>query len=368
VADLPVATNAVILNRRHADRLGWRADFDRIVALLAPDGAGEWAFARAVARWQAANGLAPNGILGPSSWDQMRPQLDAGDGTAPPAGPSAPLPLSASAPSPGGGDDDDGPEEEFGPSSATARRLERPWVHCPPPAGVSAADWTVLALTTHLGAGRPFACTVSPTDGITVGPARWNLRDGTLQALLARFEDRTGRLRAYFRDDYDRLMRVVALRRTPEERDDAVAQATAGRLAERWGVPLLRLFSDPVFYGMAKRDVGARLATARGAAKRLGLSTVRGLALLFEIATADGLDPAKVERFGARLRRVGSSRALTEAEALVEVADESVPRGARGQDGRWARRMVIAKGSGMARGRRWDLRRHYRHLDEPWGP
>src|SRR5262249_35026702 len=158
----------------------------------------------------------------------------------------------------------------------------------------TAAERTVLALTTHLGAGRPFACTVSPTDGITVGPARWNLRDGTLQRLLARFECRTGRLRADFGDDYDELMGLVASRRTPGERAGAVAGAKARRLAARWAVPLLRLFSDPVFSGMAQEDLRARLTAARAAARRLGLATVRGLALLFEIATADGLDAAKV--------------------------------------------------------------------------
>jgi hypothetical protein len=361
--DLPVAPNAVVLNRRHADRLGWRQDYDRIVALLAPDGADEWAFARAVARWQASKGLNPNGILGPSSWALMRPDLDTGPppDAAPLTRPSAPLAA-------GDDGDDAGPEEEFGPSTATTRRPAEPWVYCPPPARVTPEEWTVLAVTTQLATGRRFGCTVSPADGITMGPARWNLRDGTLQALLARFEDRTGRLRAYFRDDYDRLMGLVASRHTPEERDGAVADAKAGRLAGRWRIPLLRLFSDPVFYGMAKHDVGARLATARAAARRLGLSTVRGLALLFEIATADGLDPAKVERFGARLRRVGSSRALTEPEALVEIADESIPRHSQGLDGRWARRMVIAKGSGSALERWWDLGRHYGNLDDPWGP
>ena len=81
--------------------------------------------------------------------------------------------------------------------------------------------------------------------------------------------------------------------------------------------------------------------------RRLGVWTVRGLALLFDIAACEGLGPSKIARLAARLRRLEATRGpLSEQEKLVAIADESVRRLARHRDERRALRMVIATGSG----------------------
>lgn len=68
---------AVRQNRAYARSLGWQNSFDRIVALLGftdrtPD---ESSFAQAVARWQKAQGLTSDGIIGPGTWGKMQQLL-----------------------------------------------------------------------------------------------------------------------------------------------------------------------------------------------------------------------------------------------------------------------------------------------------
>ena len=293
-----LAPNAVLLNRRYADQLGWRNDYDRVMALLGPaSGGGEWPFAQAVAYWQMTKGLIPNGVLGVASWTQMQADLpQAPDGA--PAG-SAPLPLGGRTPLPGaaaaGGVSGDADGDEAGGEELEAYPAPRRLVYCPPPAGFSSTDRIVLAITSRLETGKPFAWPISAEDGISVGLG-WNLRSGTLQTLLARFENQTGRLPEFFGADYDRLMSLIAWRHSPEERRRAAAEAISGRLADRWRASMLRLLADPAFSAMLLHGVRGHLSAAKDATRRLGLWTTRGLALLFDIVTRDGLSTAKVER------------------------------------------------------------------------
>lgn len=80
--------SAVAYNRSAAQRLGWGAYRDRIVTQLLrlPTGADEGSFASAVARWQAAQGLAADGFLGPGTWASMKKSLSLGGGITPASG------------------------------------------------------------------------------------------------------------------------------------------------------------------------------------------------------------------------------------------------------------------------------------------
>jgi N-acetylmuramidase/Putative peptidoglycan binding domain len=77
---------AVERNRHFARALGWQPYYDQIARLLGFSALtpAEAAFAAAVQRWQRAQGLAADGILGPNTWARMRARLG-----APPARPSA---------------------------------------------------------------------------------------------------------------------------------------------------------------------------------------------------------------------------------------------------------------------------------------
>jgi hypothetical protein len=72
---------AMVANQRWAARLAWDAYGQALAVLLQTDwtGPGAAAFARAVARHQAAEKLSVDGIIGPVTWERLRAEL------APPA-------------------------------------------------------------------------------------------------------------------------------------------------------------------------------------------------------------------------------------------------------------------------------------------
>lgn len=234
------------------------------------------------------------------------------------------------------------------------------------PTGLTAPETTAVALTSRLETGTPFRFVVSPVDGISVGMLQWNLLAGTLQRLLVGFERAGGRLEEFFGADGDRLRRLVSL----PDRLQAVREAKDEQLARRWRTRFLRLSGDSRFCRLMTQDVHARLRSSEVAAHQLGLNTVRGLSMIFDIATGDGLGARKVRVLAGRVsaRRTVLGRQLTEREQLVEIANAAADlvRKPSLKEERRARRLLIANGSGRYRGSQWDLNKEFTTLDERW--
>jgi peptidoglycan hydrolase-like protein with peptidoglycan-binding domain len=74
-------------NRHWSKKLRWRRQFPRVARTIgaAPGITTADAFVEALKRWQQAQGLPPNGVLGPQTWDAMKPAMT----SAPPAEPPA---------------------------------------------------------------------------------------------------------------------------------------------------------------------------------------------------------------------------------------------------------------------------------------
>jgi peptidoglycan hydrolase-like protein with peptidoglycan-binding domain len=242
-----------------------------------------------------------------------------------------------------------------------------PAVLCSPP-DLPPPQRTAVAVTSYFETGVPFGCAVSRTDGISMGMLQWNLLAGTLQTMLESFERQTRRLREFFGADTERVRQLTALRHTAEERRQAVAEAGAEGLADRWRTPLLRLCADADFCALLMRDVNSRMVRARTVARQVGLGSVRGLAMCFDVNVGDGLSDAKARRFVARIagREAALGRSLSEREKLVEIANEAADRVTKWQAERRARRLVLANGTGRYRGGNWDLDRIFPTLDERW--
>jgi len=70
---------AVRLNKSYGQGLGWRDQADAIARLVGTPGANadDTRFAQAIAAWQPGEGLAPDGIVGPDTWAQLRRLLGA---------------------------------------------------------------------------------------------------------------------------------------------------------------------------------------------------------------------------------------------------------------------------------------------------
>jgi subtilisin family serine protease/peptidoglycan hydrolase-like protein with peptidoglycan-binding domain len=84
---------AVQGNHQYAAVLGWQTRYNDLLALLGLDGsASAQDFARAVANWQGQHGLPSDGILGPDTWNAMRPLLSATAGATPATPKTTPVP------------------------------------------------------------------------------------------------------------------------------------------------------------------------------------------------------------------------------------------------------------------------------------
>jgi hypothetical protein len=68
---------AVRLNRDYSVKLGWEMYRDKIGALLGFTNSSptEKVFAEAVANWQKKQGLKPDGIIGPTTWSRIKPEI-----------------------------------------------------------------------------------------------------------------------------------------------------------------------------------------------------------------------------------------------------------------------------------------------------
>ena len=271
------------------------------------------------------------------------------------------------------------------PSLAAASPVKAPSkgvVRCPPPANLTVSERTALALTSNFETGTPFGCLVSKPsdpDGISLGMIQWNLRAKTLQGMVAAFERRGGQLARYFQDLLPDLRRLLAMPQASKPDVEAmINEARRLRLASpgRWETSLLSLCSDPVFCQLQVDDLSRRLKLVWPAVRALGLQTIRGLCMMFDVQVGDGyaakvsgrvVAHGKILRFVERLRKREASlgRALTEVERLREIADEAAQFAGKWAEERRARRMLIAVGSGSYRRRNWQLAPLFPNLDEP---
>ncbi|QLE55452.1 hypothetical protein [Nostoc sp. TCL26-01] len=227
-------------------------------------------------------------------------------------------------------------------------------VACPPPTGLNEAEMTALKVTTRFENDKEFGCRVSQVDGISMGMIQWNLAAGTLQKMLKDFENQTGRLRDFFEADTDKLKNLIAL---PNKQ--AVNLATNERLCFRWRSQFLRLCADPDYCRLQTQDIQARIKTSLKITKKLGLRTIRGLSMIFDVHTGDGIRPEKERAFMDRIKGLS-----TEQEKLVAIADEAARWAGKWADERRQRRMLIAKGTGCYRGHcKWNLNQDYPNLD-----
>lgn len=255
---------------------------------------------------------------------------------------------------------------------------------CGVPEGFQMAEQVSLGLTTFIETGRSFACRVSPTsdpDGISMGMIQWNLRAKTLQTMIAQFERQGGNLQQHFGPVTPQLRSLLGMpQRTPEELHRMIEQARVYRSQSpaAWNRALLSLCADPIFCQLQMANIRGRMREARVATLRLGLTSVRGLAMLFDIQVGDGYAARsgnrrvaghKIARFASRLAQEQSrlGRPLSEGEKLVAIAQEAANFAGRWSQERRERRMVIAQGTGVYRRSRWDLSRRFPQLDLPHG-
>src|SRR5688572_1766803 len=77
-------------NRHWAKKLRWKRQFPKVARTIgaSPGITTADAFVEALKRWQATQGLPPNGVLGPQTWDAMKPAIEPAPSAGAPAGPA----------------------------------------------------------------------------------------------------------------------------------------------------------------------------------------------------------------------------------------------------------------------------------------
>ena len=331
----PAAGPAIVdypVNRKSAAYIRWYQDAlnNLLPAKLVANGRRGPKTRAAVRTFQSGSGLKPDGNVGPVTQARL---ITAGAPLPPRAGSAVPGPNPQPVPPPS------------------------PSAPCGPSPTLSAAERDVIAATSTLEGGRPFHCAVSATDGISMGSMQWNLKAGTLQKMLNDFENGTGRLAAFFGTEIDRVRALIDTAATPLA--DAVAQAKAEKLAVRWRAPLSGICADPFGCTLQQRDIASRLCTAWNSFTPLGLGTVRGLSMTFDIQNGDGSGALATVKARA-LKSVGWS-SLSEADRLQRLANLAADRlgDPKQREERRARRMNLAnvrtpyRGSPATPGKSW---------------
>ena len=144
------------------------------------------------------------------------------------------------------------------------------------------------------------------------------------------------------------------------------------RIVEPWRSAFQRLAAEPEFRAIQLRAVRPRMDAAERSARRLGILSERGLALLFDNVTQNGPAWLHPQRLAAIRQRAAEARAsrgegVSERELLAivanVVADTVNPRWR--EDVR-RRRMTIVNGSGIVHGASFDLGRQFGLTDDPW--
>jgi D-alanyl-D-alanine dipeptidase len=252
-----------------------------------------------------------------------------------------------------------------------------------PPAplpGFSASEERALRVTTTFEGGHPLNFSALAGDGdhqgISFGMLQWNFGQQTLQPMLRDFA-------AHFPQRFDAILgREAAALRDTLQRTHAEQMAFARQrmnvqnprgadrppvIGEPWQTHFLQLGREPGFQGIELRAARNLMCLAERDARRLGLTTERGLALVFDTVVQTGpawLD-ARRHDHGERRRQLPArstliqqprvrqeqqlGRPLTQRELITLIATvviDATPAGSRNDVRR--RRMAIVNGSGAA--------------------
>jgi hypothetical protein len=282
-----------------------------------------------------------------------------------------------------------------------------------PPAlpGFAPAETKALRITTTFETGKPLGFGGLSGDfdgqGLSFGMLQWNFGSGSLLPLLRDFDgghpDRFDTVFAAGAARLRQLLHSDALRRCSASRKLSAARRRAvikqcedekretrmqfarainltnprtrkrDRIAPAWAGYFAKLERDPVFQRIQLRYARGRMNKAIEHARRLGLRSERGLALMFDLVTQQGgawhqvrgRDAQIRDRIAAAERSRGGS--LTERERLSVIADVIADTSSE----RWrekvrARKHTIVNGRGTVHGQQWDLERQYGLTDRPW--
>jgi peptidoglycan hydrolase-like protein with peptidoglycan-binding domain len=213
--------------------------------------------------------------------------------------------------------------------------------------------------------------------GLSFGLLQWNIGTGSLQPLLQDIAHEYPQLfKQIFGPDAEQMQQLLG-----QSRDQQLKWARSindysnrnnPRVREPWAGYFQQLGDAPEFQRIQLRHVRPRMDTAGRYARRFGLVTERGLALMFDVVTQQGehwlgrrrdaLIRQRCSELKQQLRRDLNER--ERLEIIVNVIAQTVKP-------RWSnevrvRKMAIVDGRGTVHGRPFDLEHEFGLTDQPW--
>jgi hypothetical protein len=161
------------------------------------------------------------------------------------------------------------------------------------------------------------------------GLLQWNTRNGSLQRRLTELmRSHSSNFRSVFGPDAAAMRQALTQPKKQNEQAFIRSLHTRDRkgLATRWPAHLKRLGADPEFQAIQVRIARTAMDLARAQMGRLGLTSERGLAYIFDIITWSDFDWLPDGRFKRIQQRVAAERAkiggpLTELQLLEVIAN-----------------------------------------------
>jgi hypothetical protein len=244
--------------------------------------------------------------------------------------------------------------------------------------GFSLAEEKALRITSSFETGRPlgFGGLTGDFDGmgLSFGLMQWNFGSGSLQPLLLEFAQRhLQHFNKIFGSDASRFLQILHQSRKVQMRFVRSINDKRKRIVALWASRFGQLANDPLFRSIQLRHIRRGMNAAVNHAKRFGLRSERGLALMFDTVTQNGAAWPKVRNraalikqrsaaFRQRMGRPPTEREFLEIIANV-IADTVNPRWS--EDVR-RRRMTIVRGRGRVHGQNRDLGREFGLTDQPF--
>ena len=244
--------------------------------------------------------------------------------------------------------------------------------------GFSPAEDKAMRITTTFETGQPlgFDVLVGNLDGqgVSFGLLQWNIGTGSLQPMLREF-DRNHRQQfdAVFGPHANQLRIVLGQSRAEQLAFAWSINNERNQVIEPWRTYFHRLGNDPAFQQIEIRVARQQMNVALHYAQHFGLRSERGLVLMFDLVTQQGVCWLRVRNRDPLIQQARQAHQQTagrppgEQELLRIIATVIGHTSSE----RWrakvlVRKMTIVTGTGTVHGRRFDLARDFGLTDHPY--
>jgi hypothetical protein len=193
--------------------------------------------------------------------------------------------------------------------------------------------------------------------GLSYGALQWNLGQGSLQPLLAEmFEKHPALCRDIFHENFDV---VISLRTSTKEEQVSFARSIQNRrnfrVNEPWLGMLKQLGRTPEFQQIQGEHAGKIQAKAGAMCREYGLTTDRGVALMFDICVQNGsISPVVKAQIMADISTLTDKTDQVARMRIIANRRSAVAKPQFVNDVR-IRKLTIAEGQGVVHGIQYNL-------------